>query len=210
MANPIDHVALIRDRLALQYKDSPNLIGVIAALLKDANDLEQVFCDVANVLNVDEATGAQLDLLGELVGQPREFVPDIDPDTFRFDVGPGFDIGQFINNQGFTQLDDENYRRWIRARIASNAGNVSPEEIIASVKFIFGNDTEVYFTDGDTEYRISIGADLTPADRYLLNNTNIVPRTAAVNRLYGVSFTADSFRFDTGLGFDSGTFANNI
>lgn len=211
MTDPIDHVALIRDRLATQFKDSPNINAYLAAILEHANTLEVVLCDVADILDIDTATGAQLDNIGALVGQPREFIPDIDPDTFTFDIGPGFDVGEFIiNTNAPVAIDDDDYRRWIKARIASNINNITGEDIIASIQFVFGEEVEVIFRDGLQEYVVDIGKALTLADRYLLTLTDILPRTAAVNGRFGVSFTPDSFRFDEGPGFDVGTFSDNI
>lgn len=200
----IDHIELLQNRLATQFQESPNLIAFITAFLRVANELDCVLDDIHRAFDLDTATGDQLDIIGRLVGQPRDFIPDIDPDTFTFDIGPGFDLGRFIINEGFIELTDEEYRRWIRARIARNTNQITPEDIIASVRFVFG-DIEVFFTDGDTQYIVSIGQALTLADRYLIQSTDILPRTAAVNGMFGVSFTEESFSFDTaGLGFDLG------
>lgn len=213
MANIIDHLEKIDGKgslLAQQYQDSLNLKAYLTALLTQANELETVFCSIADMLDLDNATAAQLDIIGEIVGQPRIFIPQLDPDTFTFDIGPGFDEGLFIVNDGFLELTDDDYRRFIRARIASNTNQITPEDIITNIRFIFGEDTEVFFTDGNLEYIVSIGQQLTLADRYLLSDTDIIPRTAAVNGRYGVAFDETSFRFDVGLGFDVGLFATEI
>ena len=41
----IDHNSLAISRLATQFKESTNLINYIRALLVEANNLEEVFCD---------------------------------------------------------------------------------------------------------------------------------------------------------------------
>lgn len=206
----IIHSDLVEERLASQFQESPNLIAYIKALTKVADELDCVFEDLHSVVDLDNATGAQLDLVGQLVGQPRAFVPNIDPATFTFDIGPGFDLGEFIINDGFTELSDEDYRKWIRARIVRNTNQITPEDIIANVRFVFGQDVEVFFIDGETQYIVNIGATLSLSDRYLIEQTDILPRTAGVNGVFGVSFDENSFRFDTGLGFDIGVWPTNI
>ena len=106
----IKHTELVTERLASQFQESQNLTGYIKALLKTADELDEVFLILHSLLDLENSVGAQLDLVGELVGQPRAFVPLIDPDTFTFDIGPGFDNGEFVVSQGFTQLEDEDYR----------------------------------------------------------------------------------------------------
>jgi len=212
MTDKIDHLEKLGKPglLATQFQGSENLKATIAILLSKVNELEPILCDVAELLDIDNATGAQLDIVGDIVGQPRVFIPNINPKTFTFDVGPGFDVGCFLLNDGFLTLTDDEYRRWLRARIVRNAADISGEGIIRNFKFIFGQDTEIFFQDGNTQYVVSIGAALTLADRYLLDTSDLIPRTAAVNGMYGVFFDEDSFRFDIGPGFDTGLFPTEI
>jgi hypothetical protein len=70
----INHKDLAIERLITQYTESPVLQGYIRALLSESDDLEQVFCDILDKRTIDEANGKVLDVIGDLVGQPRELI----------------------------------------------------------------------------------------------------------------------------------------
>lgn len=73
MLTPIpDYVASALARLMTQYKAAPNLQGVIEAVLKPLNAFEQNLGDMDSVRYLPAAIGAQLDLIGRIVGIERE------------------------------------------------------------------------------------------------------------------------------------------
>lgn len=83
--------------------------GVLTA---GAQPLEDTFQNLIVNRRVDNAVGAQLDLLGKLVTQPRN------------------------------GNDDETYRRHIKARIATNASDGIRRELINITKLVLGDDVE--------------------------------------------------------------------
>lgn len=64
------------DRLALQFKDKPNLVGLIAALAASADRLETVVAQLKTLPSIDQSSGTQLDILGEILGEPRRGFDD--------------------------------------------------------------------------------------------------------------------------------------
>lgn len=99
-----NHVEVAEDRLLEQYKNSPNLKGLLAGIVTPLQDLEnQNFLVYVN-RHIHTAAGAQLDGIGEIVGELR---------------------------QG---ANDASYRRAIQARIAINNGGGEPESIIAAIR----------------------------------------------------------------------------
>lgn len=206
MIEKIDHKTLAVSRLATQFRDSTNLISYIRSLLLEANTLEQVFCDLLEKRWIDTAEGVQLDILGSIVGQNREFV---DAEIFEYfgfadnpqaqsfgtlgDVGIG---GRFIfvdePTTGIRQLTDEEYRKFIKARISRNSTSSTPEDIITQISFIFDSPL-VLFVDGDTKYEISIGRKLGLNEKSILLDTNIVPKTAGVQATYVTEFDTNNF-----------------
>lgn len=235
MATPIDHEALAESRLATEFRESANLIAYIKALLSEADTLEQVFQDIIDSRWIDTAEGVNLDIIGAIVGQTRSF---IDAEIFEYfgfsplvtaqsfgsvaDAGVG---GRFVSVDesptGVRQLTDEEYRLFIRAKIIRNSTTSAPEEVIAQIVGLFSPD-QVVLTEGSyASYSVSIGKRLTLNEKVVLNDTDIIPKTAGVQVSYVSEFDAgESFSFSGvagGKGFGSvndpltgGTFANLI
>lgn len=206
MTEKINHKELAISRLATQFRKSTNLISYIRVLLIEADALEQVFCDLLEKRWIDTAEGVQLDILGAIVGQSREFIDAEIFDYFGFadnsqaqSFGSVEDIslgGRFIfineSTTGIRQLTDEEYRLFIRARISRNTTSSTPEDIIAQIRYIF-NSPLVLFVDGDTFYEVSIGRKLTLNEKSILVDTDIIPKTAGVGVGYVTEFDSMNF-----------------
>ena len=178
MITQIDHEVLGVSRLATQFRESPNLIAYILNLLLEANTLEQLFIDIANNRYLDTATGIQLDILGIIVGQPREVIDTI-------------------------LLTDDEYRLWLKARITKNSSGTSLEEIISQINFLIDT-PQILIIDGDTKYSISIGKILT-AEELIVFTSGILSKTAGVQVSYLTQYDYDNFfsigSVPNGLGF---------
>ena len=225
MSEIIDHKELAISRLATQFRDSTNLIAYIRALLLEADTLEEVFRDLLTSRWIDTAEGVQLDILGSIIGQTREF---IDAEIFEYfgffnnfqaqsfgTIGNPSVGGRFRavdeSTTGLRLLSDDEFRLFIKARILRNSTTSSPEEIITQIRFLF-NSPWVIFVDGDTRYEISIGRRLTLNEKSILFDTDIVPKTAGVQANYLTEFDSDDFFSFQGipdsLGFGSINNAN--
>src|SRR6266849_1566444 len=97
-----------QDRLIQQYKrlKLQNLVGSLAT---PAQDLEDALNQILTQRWIATAVGAQLDVLGKIVGQPR-------------------------NN-----LDDGTYRLFIAARILVNKSSGGPEELYTILKTVLSS-----------------------------------------------------------------------
>lgn len=202
----IQHLSKGISRLATQYRESINLINYIKVLLSEADTIETVLKDILNKRWLETATGIQLDVLGAIVGQTREFV---DAEIFKYfgfddhpqaqsfgsvyNVGVG---GRFITVgepiTGYRLLSDDEYRLYIRARIIRNSTTSTPEEIIAHIRYIF-NSPLVILADGNMYYTISIGRKLNLNEKSILVETDIIPNTAGVGFSYVTEFYSDNF-----------------
>lgn len=202
----IDHKSLAISRLATQFKESTNLISYIRALLLEANSLEDVFCDLLEKRWIDTAEGVNLDILGSIVGQSREFIDAEIFDYFGFadnpqaqSFGSGIDASlggrfKFVDEvtTGIRQLSDDEYRLFIKARISRNRTSSTPEDIISQIRYIFDSPL-VLFVDGDTKYEISIGRKLGLNEKSILLDSNIVTKTAGVQASYVTEFDSNNF-----------------
>lgn len=93
-------------RLPQQHQDKTNLVAFLSALTTQAQNLEDAQWDLFTKRFVDTAEGVQLDAIGSLVGQRRDGAADDD------------------------------YRRFIRARISVNKSNGLIEDILTVTRSI--------------------------------------------------------------------------
>lgn len=201
----INHEELALSRLATQYRESTNLKNYIRVLLKEAQELETVFCSLLNDRWLDTATNKTLDILGEIVGQSRVFIDAEIFDYFGFSPNPQAASFGDVNDAGvggrfrdglepttgFRQLTDEEYRTFIRARITRNNTKSTINDIVNQIAYIFNTDL-VILNEFATNYSISIGKQLTLNEKAILLQTNIIPKTAGVGASYVSTFDAEN------------------
>jgi hypothetical protein len=96
-----EHAGAAFARLATQFRDKPNLAAVLLAVLPQVQALEDALFQLYSERGIDTAIGAQLDVLGRIVGEAR---------------------------QG---KDDETFRTFIRARVLVNRSSGTIPEILA-------------------------------------------------------------------------------
>ena len=96
----LNHLEVVKSRLLSQYRDKPNLEGMIASYVQQIQELETVFMDIlAIIVDFDNQEGAQLDLIGKIVGQARE------------------------------GKSDPEYLKWIKLRVFINRSSGLPDEL---------------------------------------------------------------------------------
>src|SRR5512133_111299 len=95
-----DHGDRAAARLLQQYRDGASIPALVRALSGGLQQVEDVLWDIRLRRAVSAAEGVQLDVLGRIVGQPRE---------------------------GRT---DAVYRIWILARVRLNKGSGRPEDLL--------------------------------------------------------------------------------
>src|SRR5579862_9413233 len=105
MEHITDHVAQALSRLAQQYRGKPRLAGMVAVLGKQIQEIEDMLFSILGE-TIDLSVGAQLDVLGRIVGEKR--------------LGDG----------------DANYRLRIKARILLNVSSGAPEELLAIFRLL--------------------------------------------------------------------------
>ena len=113
-----DHEARMIGLLISQFKDKPNIAGILKSFSTEVQEIEDVAYNLFRSFDIDDAVGDQLDLLGRLVGEARQ------------------------------ARTDEVYRSAISVRIAINLAHGEPEKIIEVLESITNSTivqlTEVY------------------------------------------------------------------
>lgn len=120
-SDPIELVEDHReDALALlltQFQDKPRLAAVLCAFVDPAQETEDAAWQLLTERDLDTAVGAQLDMLGRLVGEARE------------------------------GRADSEYRPFVRARVLINRSNGLPEEILRIVRVVTGSTVELHLRE---------------------------------------------------------------
>ncbi len=193
-ADAIDHAALGASRVALQYQNSPNFKAYLAALLGQANDVESLLEALAEISDIDLATGANLDVIGDIVGISRYVLNTLpvaffgfagQPLATRFGEEGRVDVGSRFIEEGEpayanTVLTDDQFRLYIRARIVRNHAKGTIEDLISAMTYIFGPGIVLIDDIGGMAFNISIGRRLTFAEKTLLYLYSVMPKAAGV------------------------------
>ena len=168
----LDHLAQAKERLFEQYKNKAKLGYLIEGLLIEIQTLEDVYNTLGTERGIRDAVGAQLDLIGEIVGLPRP---------------PG--------------TNDTDYLFLLRTKIIQNLNEGTPEEFIAAAKFFTGL-TDFFYSEvypAAVDYYVYTPLD--PAEALIIKNRlqRFLPVTVSLDAFGFIPATP--FLFDMGFGF---------
>lgn len=218
-----DYLAVARSRVTQQFMLDADGTGPIVfdkylqLLLGGKIELQEVFRQLMQERSLDTATGAQLDIIGDIVGQPRELIDTALLTFFAFvgypdaqsygDLnnsslgGPYYDINNPL--AGNTLLTDEQYRLFIKAKIIKNNTNATPNQLLEFINFVFGSDHNQLIEEGDASYTLLIGKQLNSFETVLLTYVSyssgypsrFVPKPIGVRVNYGTYISTEAFAF---------------
>lgn len=168
----LDMSQLTLDRLLYQFQTSPTLVEIADALAVMEQELYDASIDTMQGRTLADAVGANLDVIGDIVGQPRIllnaslkqwFGPDSDGGQVgNPDSAPSFATG--ANLFGDLPADDAEFRKLILSKIFKNHVKVgSVGEIIQFVLLLTGHSISVLRVDMmDLEFVVP--AEISPND----------------------------------------------
>jgi hypothetical protein len=179
-----NHVGEGLDLLITQYKDKPNLAGMLTAYLNQVQELEDVFFDILAIFtDIDSQVGEQLDLIGRIVGQDRE---------------------------GRT---DDVYLLWIKARIKVNKSSGIVDELLEILALVAPNNTREYTPYYPASFTIRlVGALLEDAEQIAKLLGEAVGAGINGQLIYSLAADSDTFQFASGDTIETSTtqgFAND-
>lgn len=187
-AQDTTHVADAQAQLLVQYKQSPNMLGLIAAIAGRAQILENALYAVMTLRSLATASGQQLDNLGKIVGLARASV-----------------LGGNV---------DAVYAAWMRAQILVNASAGSAPNLIAIVLADGDSGTiPTVFDSGPMSCIVGIGGVAT-SNPVALSAALQQARAAGIHLVtyYLATTTALSFTYDgtSAQAFDAGLYAGAL
>lgn len=166
-----------------QFEDKDVFNRYLRLLKLESQELLNVFRDLMQKRDIDSATGAQLDIIGNIVGQARTIVEaDLFPffgfmgnvasnsfgTVFKDTVGGyWYSLGQKIG--GDVTLSDDMYRTIIKAKIIKNNASGTNEDFIKFGNFVL-NATVNFGTDegGNAQALVLIGRRMTMFEKALM------------------------------------------
>lgn len=218
----IDHQQLGLSRIIQQFRESPKFNAFISGLMALSNDVEACLQQMQYLADIDMMSGANLDVIGIIVGVSR-IVPDVvelswfgfeDTGTWATVFGEEgipnigsrfFEEGETIFST--TLLQDVEYRLILKARIVKNNSACTPEDIISGMRYIFGVPDIKYsdintpgYTGPKMSFSLSVGRPIFAFEQAIITVLDILPRPAGCN-----IFGAVTSYVPAGEGYTGGT-----
>ncbi len=182
----MDHSKQAQKRIYWQYRGASKLQEWIDTLPRIAQEeLEDPAAVIADILNIDERVGEQLDIIGRIVGLER---PSINQQAEASAViqmatddlapqmgGSGVQLSeseQIISGEA----SDELVRVLIKAKIERNNGDATINNVVTAARFVAGFDDVQVNDNQDMTWSVSFGSNLDSTTRFAFTNFDILPK----------------------------------
>lgn len=203
------------DKVLTQYRESPNLLGIIRSYLREVEQAYQAICAIPDYFDLETAVGDQLTLIGKRLGWPRCHCVCVVPPVFGFDcAGSGqswYPIVGFCedatwvdcNEVGAGEIclsDDAVYRRFLQARRYQMLGLYDVASLTQAIQYMWGQTASV--TDsGGGDVVISPGRVLTSYETMIIPLAfRVLPVAPGIRPLIHYSSGGSVFGFGDGWG----------
>lgn len=209
-----DYLTLI----TTEHSDKPKYMAMLQAVLGPVVDALNASQQLPADFDLDQAIGAQLDIVGLWVGIGRRVKTPLVGVYFSLDTdGLGFDQGvwkgPFDPDSGIVELDDDTYRILIRAKIGANHWDGTLGASKAILEIVFSGDTRVFIQDNqDMSMTIGVAGERPSAIALALLTGGYIPiKPEGVRVDYYIVTSVDGplFGFDVSneyiSGFDQGS-----
>lgn len=173
-----DYKTIAHSRLTDRHRNDDVFLAILDTLIELKEARQQQYLSLGNtLLDIDNSTGKNLDLIGKLIGEERSLVNFIDRSYFGFlgaRLAESYDVGYWYslyrNRYGTLRtLTDDEYRRVLKVRIIKNSSDNGRNSILEVVNILTGNESsrvyentnnssislEVFDTDGLASYYLS-------------------------------------------------------
>lgn len=182
----IDFTGLTQDlqsrayqRLLLQFRDSPVLVAILRALVAEVQVFSDAVVDVVKYRTLALSAGANQDVLGRIVGQPRlgwEIATSLwllEDGSANVILEDGSDFIGVVAEYALPSVDDETYRKLLLLRIACNfTKSASVPELSAAIKQATGI-TAVIQRSGPAQIEVLVSPDTDPVLLAMITRKNI-------------------------------------
>lgn len=184
MAITVDYVSdwavRLKTRLYTQFRNAVTWQEFCDLLGAASDDIELAAQSLFSLPDIDDSSGAQLDLIGRIIGQPR--------------------IGS----------DDATYRIYLKARVLANKSCGTSEDIYGILRALYGESSGFLVRySGTKTFEAIIETAIDRSDAFIGLSFLRDSKESGARGLLRWQESADSavFTFDSGPGFDVGKFA---
>lgn len=184
-------VPYYRSLVTSEYQNSPKFLALLSAALQPIDDLFSCLVNMDFAFYLDTAVGAQLDMIGAIVGTKRQ-------------------VGFQPSNGVSPILDDLTFRVLLKAKVARNHWDGKISSLQTTWKQLFPGGTISIQDNQNMSISVTLSGSFSSIIQDLITNGLIVPRPEGVlvNYVFG---TGPFFGFDRNdayvAGFDTGKFA---
>ncbi|OCG10778.1 hypothetical protein A9G09_11740 [Gilliamella sp. wkB292] len=199
-----------------QYRTKPKALGTIRAIYAETDNTFKNVVQLADILNIDKATGYALDLVGRHVGAFRVLPTAIAKEYFGWledNTALSFNVGEFYRNgdalHSSVVLNDNDYRFFIKARITKNYQTGEISNIVNSIKFVIGKHGNIIDSQNMTMNVLVNSDQLNSLTLYAISKLDILVRPVGVMYQYVVLINNNPFGFshdEKSYGFNIGKF----
>lgn len=184
--------------LACQYRDSELLCSLLTAIFGVLEEGEANLAELCDCFDLDKATGACLTALGELAGFPRRHCaaqcvvgfgfecpgdPCASQNVLGWCSGSWFCETEGSANQDYVFVDDELYRRFVKAQIAANNTVGTVADALQVVQALLGEDACLSKVQGGRT-EVLVPRILTSEERSIIELVRrVIPVSLATNAI---------------------------
>jgi len=185
---PVDKSWLNTDRIYGQYRRKYKYMKWFNITRKMGLSIAQAASDVRTMYDIDMNEGAQLDIIGRIVGVSRSF--RYDAAVRQAQYAPGNEGAMYgdvssmyapgtIDSQG--NMSDDLYRLVLKAKIVRNNNGATYDDILRAFNILFPHLVDVHIVDtNQMSYSIVMQGMIDQVSRWALLNVKLLPKPAGV------------------------------
>ncbi|MBI6563255.1 DUF2612 domain-containing protein [Pseudomonas synxantha] len=178
----MDHVERAKSRIINEYRGKNRMVRWVTIAPEISNDrVERPLDQIYGSYDVDTVSGEMLDIIGRIVGVARPILRDAEFDVFGYagnDSYTNYNIAPYIGDGEAIDapLNNDLYRKLIKAKIARNISDGTADSIIQLVEIIIGVRVTALVDNGDKSFDLGVASQLDNTTLYLIENFDLIPR----------------------------------
>ncbi len=214
-----DHVEIAWQNTLKQHMGREYLEAFYRSIFAPFNDLQQVFVDLLDKRKLNTAEGAQLDGIGVIVGIKREIPQSVYLPFFGYasqEAGRAYRKARYRREgEAFAMsslMPDAEYRKLIRAKIVLNNSHATINDMIRTVRLIYGRSNVRVFNRGNASFDLYIDVIPPPADSFFAYLERLITAAAGVkmNVIYFRNTLVFGYQGQPGVtGYNLGPYARS-
>jgi hypothetical protein len=175
------------DRIYAQYRDKPNALAWYDITHQIGDPICDVFEQIRRMYNIDLNSGEQLDIIGRVIVESREFIANTTLTVYECNSVGDNECGDPSIQCSATsiaddsELSDQYFRLLLKSKIIKNNSETTIYDILDAVSFIAPDIDILRVNDGeDMSFSIEFYGLADPIVRDLLLSGKIVPKPQGV------------------------------